>query len=250
MGRRILIRSDDLGYSEGVNCGIQKAVKDGVVRSVGVMPNMPWVSHGLKLLQGETVCYGQHTNICVGRPVSNPKLIPSLVQENGEFKPSSAYRQAQKDFVELDEVIMEIEAQYHRFVELTGRQPEYFECHAVASENLTKGLQIVAEKYHLPYLGMPEDGFIEFKGTRLVVPMEFMNPDYNPLEMLKRVSIEEYKEKECPMIVFHAGYLDEYILTHSSLTRQRPMEVEACCSQELKRWFEEHQVEVITYGEL
>ncbi len=250
MAGRILIRSDDLGYSEGVNYGIAKAVKDGVIRSVGVMPNMPWVQHGLELLKDEKVCYGQHTNICAGRPLSDPKLIKSLVQENGEFKPSSVYRSARKDFVDLDEVILEIEAQYHRFVELTGRQPEYFEGHAVRSENLFRGLQIVAKKYDLPYLKLPENGTTEFRGTRLIVPMEFMNKDYNPLELLKRVSAEAYEEKECPMIVFHAGYLDEYVLTHSSLLRQRPMEVAACCSPELKRWFAEHETEVITYRDL
>ena len=39
--KQILIRADDLGYSEGVNYGIAKAVNEGVVKSVGVMPNMP-----------------------------------------------------------------------------------------------------------------------------------------------------------------------------------------------------------------
>lgn len=250
MARRILIRSDDLGYSEGVNCGIAKAVKDGVVRSVGIMPNMPWVQHGLELLKDGKVCYGQHTNICVGKPVSNPKDIPSLVLENGEFKPGSAYRSTIEDFVKLEEVQIEIEAQYHRFVELTGRQPAYFEGHAVRSENFFKGLRAVAKKYGLPYLKIPERGETEWKGTRLIVPGEYRNKDYNPLEMLKRVSTAAYGEKECPMVIFHAGYLDEYILTHSSLLRQRPMEVEACCSPELKRWFAEHDVEIITYNDL
>ncbi|MBR3265159.1 MAG: ChbG/HpnK family deacetylase, partial [Erysipelotrichaceae bacterium] len=31
--KKILIRADDLGYSEGVNYGILKSVKDGLVRS-------------------------------------------------------------------------------------------------------------------------------------------------------------------------------------------------------------------------
>ena len=36
----LLIRADDLGYSEGVNYGIAAAVAAGLVRSVGVMTNM------------------------------------------------------------------------------------------------------------------------------------------------------------------------------------------------------------------
>ena len=40
----LLIRADDLGYSEGVNYGIAAAVAAGLVRSVGVMTNMPLLS--------------------------------------------------------------------------------------------------------------------------------------------------------------------------------------------------------------
>ena len=76
--KRLLIRADDLGYSEGVNHGIAKTVIDGMVRSVGVMTNMPTAAHGLSLLQGHPVCYGQHTNICVGPhgPQADSQPVP------------------------------------------------------------------------------------------------------------------------------------------------------------------------------
>ena len=48
----LLIRADDLGYSEGVNYGIAATVAAGLVRSVGVMTNMPAAVHGLGLLHG------------------------------------------------------------------------------------------------------------------------------------------------------------------------------------------------------
>ena len=59
--KQLLIRADDLGYSDGVNYGIAKAVNKGVVKSVGVMTNMPTAMDGLKLLKKENVCLGQHT---------------------------------------------------------------------------------------------------------------------------------------------------------------------------------------------
>jgi predicted glycoside hydrolase/deacetylase ChbG (UPF0249 family) len=49
--KKVIIRADDLGYSEGINYGIAKSVKEGLVGSVGVMTNMPAVGHGLKLLE-------------------------------------------------------------------------------------------------------------------------------------------------------------------------------------------------------
>lgn len=43
----LIIRADDVGYSEAVNYGIEKTVKQGLIGSVGLMPNMPAAAHGL-----------------------------------------------------------------------------------------------------------------------------------------------------------------------------------------------------------
>ncbi len=246
----ILVRADDLGYSEGVNYGIAKSVKDGIIRSVGVMTNMPAVRHGLELLKGVEVCYGQHTNICVGKPLTDPALIPSITQENGEFKPSKAYRSAKEDFVVLEEVILEIEAQYQRFVELTGRQPSYFEGHAVASEQFFRGLEIVAQRHGLPYLGMSFEEPVRFRSHLLYTSMDSMDPDYNPLESLKKAALKDYGPNGCGMFVCHPGYLDAYILRTSSMTIPRALEVEMACGEETKNWLKEHDVQVITYDDI
>ena len=92
MVQQILISADDLGYCEAVNYGIAKTVREGIVRSVGVMPNMPAAMQGISLLEGCDVCLGQHTNICVGRPLSDPTRIPSLCTADGNFKSSKTFR--------------------------------------------------------------------------------------------------------------------------------------------------------------
>lgn len=248
--KRILIRADDLGYSEAINYGIAKTVRDGIIRSVGLMTNMPATQHGLDLLRGIDVCYGQHTNICVGRPLTDPKLIPSITQENGEFQPSNAYRAAKEDFVVLDEVVLEIEAQYQRFVELTGQKPRYFEGHAVASDNFFKGLEIVAQRHGLNYLPVNFSGPVKFRSTTLHICMDSMKPEYDPFESLKCAARKEYAENECCMFVCHPGYLDDYILHTSSLTIPRTQEVAMCCSPATKYWLSEHEIQIITYDDL
>ena len=104
------------------------------------------------------VCLGQHTNVCVGKPISDPHKISSLVNENGEFKSSREYRQTKEDFVVLEEAILEVEAQYERFKEITQQEPAYFEAHAVMSQNLMKAIEIVGERHHLKTLNMTFDG--------------------------------------------------------------------------------------------
>ena len=144
---KLLVRADDLGYSEGFNYGLARAVKSGIIRCVGVMPNMEWAEHGVRLLDGTDVTFTVHANICQGKPLTDPKLIPSLVDENGIFKDKSLYREAKEDFVVLEEVVLEVEAQYLKLVELTGKKPYMIEAHAVPSNNFNRALGIVAQKY-------------------------------------------------------------------------------------------------------
>ena len=248
--KRILVRADDLGYCEAVNYGIAKAVKEGIIRSVGLMPNMEAAEHGVQLLKGTPVCFGQHTNICEEYPLTDPVLIPSLVQANGKFKNKAEYRQAKEDFVVLEEVILEIEAQLRRFVKLVGEEPHYLEGHAVPSANFFKGLEIVAQRHGLHYLGMNPAGTVRFRNTELFSSMDSMKQDYDPFQSLKEAALRDVGENGCVMMVCHPGYVDEYVYQTSYLTRQRAQEVAMCIAPETKQWLEENGVQVVTYDDL
>ena len=186
--KKIMIRADDLGYSEAVNYGIIKSVKDGIINNVGFMVNMPTSRHGYDLIKDEQISLGQHTNICVGKPLCDPSLISSLVQENGEFKTSREYRSAKKDFVVLEEAILEVEAQYQRFKEITGKEPAYFEGHAIASENFLKALEFVAKQHQLTYQDVSFDGTPTIvNGNKVYMWMDSTSENYNPKACFKYV---------------------------------------------------------------
>lgn len=250
---RLIVRADDLGYSEAVNYGIAKSVWEGIVGSVGLMPNMPAAAHGLKLLEGAGVCIGQHTNICLGKPCADPNLVPSLLDENGEFKTSRTYWEARsrgEEITVLDEVILEIEAQYARFRELTGREPGYFECHAVANNNLAQGLQIVAQRHDLKFLPMNPQGVFSFNGKPMAFcPLRSMDPDYDPWESI-RTGVQNADPGVVTAFVGHPGYLDDYLLKHSSLTVNRTKEVAMFCDPAVKAWLSQQNVELISYDEV
>ncbi len=248
--KKILVRADDLGYSKGVNLGIAESMRNGIIRSVGLMTNMPESEAGFELIRDLNACIGQHTNICVGKPLCDPSLIPSLVDENGEFKSSKTYRSATEDFINLDEVILEIEAQYQRFKEITGQEPSYFEGHAVASGNFFKGMEIVARRHGLPYLGMSFSGPVPFKNSKMVMCMDSMNPEYNPSEFLKEIALREYDEDTIPTMVCHPGYLDAYILKTSSLLNARTLEVDMATDPAIRQWLEDNEVQLITYDDV
>ncbi|ARW20683.1 Carbohydrate deacetylase [Pediococcus pentosaceus] len=249
---KLIIRADDLGYSDAVNIGIERSVHKGIINNVGVMVNMPTTLDGLSMIRDTKVCLGLHVVISSGRPLLNPKFIPSIVDDDGAFLSSADYRKAPNDFVNLDEVILEIEAQYQKFIELVGRKPDYFEGHAVVSDNFFKGLLVVAKCHQLNLLqvtlnsGRPS---LLFKGHSLHVFMESMNKDYNPYQTLKRAVLSSCDE-EYPMMICHPGYLDDYLLKHSSLTTPRTKEVEMLTDPQVRAWLYQHQVRLIKYNEI
>lgn len=250
MSKKLLLRADDLGYSEAVNYGIEKSIKEGLIRSLGVMVNMPATEHGFHLIKDCDIALGVHTNICAERPLTDPSLIPSLVDDNGYFKSSRTYREAKEDFVVFEEVILEIEAQYHRFVELFGRKPDYFEGHAVASQNFFKGLEYIADKYDLKYSGFSMGGEPIPIGQSMVrFYMESMEPDYNPRTMIEKM-VAETTDSIVSLGVFHPGYLDQYLLNRSSLLTPRCLEVDILTSPQVKDWIRQQKIELVDYRDV
>lgn len=246
---KLIMRADDLGFSEGVNYGIYKSIKDGVITCVGLMTNMETTQHGYDLIKDTNICLGMHANICAGKPVLDPSLIPSLVSQNGEFCSSKEIHSREKDTVVLEEAEMEIEAQLQRFIEVTGKNPDYVEVHAVFSKNFLKATENIAKKHHLlfenPMIdpqweidhGIKGFGFIQLDEKGLYDPQQYMSEH-----------LDDLKNNDCCIAVFHPGFLDQYILNHSSYTIIRPMECEFLCSDWIKEWIKDHQIKLVNFN--
>ena len=252
---KLILRADDIGYSEAVNYGIEKSIREGLITSAGIMPNMPYAKHGYDLVKNMHVCLGQHTNLCVGYPCADPKQIPSLLDDDGKFISSKKYRDAFKkgiDLINVDEAVIEVEAQYHRYCEIVGEKPKYFEAHALPSKNLMKALEIVAEKYELKLNRMtPMDEYGDFDGIKVrALSANIMGENYNPFHDLK-LGILNHEAEPYPMVfVCHPGYIDSILLKTSSLTLNRTKEVEMLCNPLVKEWLDSHNVELISYENL
>jgi predicted glycoside hydrolase/deacetylase ChbG (UPF0249 family) len=255
--KQLLISADDVGYSYAVNLGIARAVNEGLVRSAGVMPNMEEAQRGVDWIRGAGIALGQHTNLCLGRPCADPALIPSLLNEDGEFHSSREFRAAYAtgiDIVELDEAIIEVEAQLARFREIVGTDPDYFEAHAIQSPNVFAAIHAVAERHNL------KEQPLEFDVTKEVVcgtttchmALEDMLPpdQYDPVEFIGR-TVREMADGDTYVMVFHPGYLDAFILSNSSLTTNRTKEVDALIDPALRAWLEDQpDVRLIDYRDL
>lgn len=252
--KQLLIRADDLGYSKGVNYGIYESVKHGLINNVGVMVNMPATQHGLDLIRGIDLDLGLHTNICAGKPLSDPQEIPSITEANGYFKASKVYRTAAFDFVKLEEAVIEIRAQYEQFIKLVGRKPDYFEAHAVYSANFLAALTQVAKEYQAPLLPFNFDlAPVKFKEkTTIVTFMDSMKPHYDPAKTFQAALAysQTCSANTIPMMVCHPGYLDQDIMNHSSLTIPRTQEVAFVCAPQTKALVDQESLKLVRYHEL
>lgn len=245
---KLIVRADDLGFSEGVNCGIAKAVKDGVVTAVGMMSNMKSANHGYQLIKHENIALGLHCNICAGRPLSDPAMIPSLVQTNGDFCFSKDIRNRESDTIVIEEAEREIEAQLEKFVEITGRYPDYFEGHAVFSKNFFIAIENVARRHHLFFENPIIDKNWEIENDIFGFPFAQLDEHglYDPRQYMED-HLSLIQNSPCAIVVFHPGYLDQYILDHSSFTMIRAMECEFLCSDWLKQWIVDHRIELVDF---
>jgi predicted glycoside hydrolase/deacetylase ChbG (UPF0249 family) len=190
----LLIRTDDVGMSHSVNMGMQRLVSTGIPVSVSVMFACPWYQEAVEILK-------QHANASVGihlvlnsewknyrwGPVAGAAAVPSLVDDNGYFFPSSEalYQHNPK----TDEVEKELRAQIERALR-SGIKIDYVDYHmgtAVRYPEFQAVTERLAQEYGLGmshYFGEAEDSPQYFapparKMDSLLVMLNRLKPGLN-----------------------------------------------------------------------
>lgn len=261
---KLLVQADDFGFTRAVTYGIMDCIDLGVVRNTGLFVNMPCAQFAASFMKDRPhVCFGIDFNIVSGPCCADPSQIPHLVDEDGNFIRSS---QRMKDprikseegrnaMFPYEEVYCELNAQYQRFMELTGKKPGYLHEHSLPVENYVKAIRQISK----------ETGVLFSEGaiTKYDIAMWLhntqgtMKKEFDPLSQLqvrpfdKVLQNEEYLlSHEYAMIGGHAGYVDETLLHLSSLSLERFKDAQMLMSEQLKEWIKEHDVELITYTDL
>ena len=82
--RRAIINADDFGLCRGVNEGIIKAHREGILTSATLMANMPGFEEAVALArENPRLGVGIHLNLLRGAPVSPPDKVPTLLAPSG-----------------------------------------------------------------------------------------------------------------------------------------------------------------------
>jgi len=129
----LIIRSDDAGMSHSVNMALEKLIETGLPVSVSVMFPTPWYQETVEILKRHpAVAVGIHLTLNSEwknyrwGPVSGRGAVPTLVDADGYFFPSSeALHQNHPD---LKEVEKELRAQIQRALG-SGLKIDYVDYH-------------------------------------------------------------------------------------------------------------------------
>lgn len=117
MARRLIINADGYGFTYGNNRGILECLPAGAVRSVSVNANFPAVEETPRLAAGfPQVSVGIHLDLSVGPCVADPKDVPDLVNERGEFLGAEFHRRALRGRIPHEQMVRELTAQVERLL--------------------------------------------------------------------------------------------------------------------------------------
>lgn len=85
--RWVVVNADDLGVSRGATLGVVEAHQRGVVTSASLAVTTPAFEHALDSIKAcPQLGIGLHFTLTSGRPASDPRDVPLLVDRDGYFR--------------------------------------------------------------------------------------------------------------------------------------------------------------------
>lgn len=267
---KMMIQADDFAISTAVADGIIACARAGMMTQTGLFSNMKCAAYAVeRIKEFPNVLLGQDLNLCAGYPITDPKLIPSLVQENGKFKTSKMHKELDKvdqHHVPYEEAYLEYDNQVKHFIKLVGKKPGYIGGHAWASEETNRALDDIAEKYQI-FNPMKMTDFTLEKDLEMIwaKPIQRANGNWefnaltqienDPLTMFKEGKLDErlheaLTNEDVFMLHTHAGFVDRDLVLESSYTTIRAMEAGFLCSEELRQWIQENNIELVNYADV
>ena len=250
--KRLIINGDDFGMCEGVSLGILKAYKHGILRSTTMMVNMPY-ARGAATLAKECpdLGVGLHLTLTIGRPILNPKEVPTLVDENGNFLSHDWHLKnanSSNDQLNYEEIYKEFQAQMERFIELNSKLPTHIDSHHFISSlpRIHECTKKLIQKYDLPT-----------RFDESWVYSDYEKPTFSKKFYANNVDThfftdnqEHLFDHELVEIMTHPAFVDQYLLENSSYNIARTKELDVLCQDKVKQWIKENEIELINFTQL
>lgn len=247
--KQLVVRADDLGYSEGISLGILAAHRDGIVTCTSVMVNMPYAKEAIeKAKEYPMLSLGLHVNVTNEYALSPKENIHDLVDEKGKFISSTIRRQQLKEGVALfseEQAYMEAKAQVEKFIELTGYLPAYIALHVLEVQPLIDAICRVQKEYgivHNPYL---DTNFVKVFDQCM---NQYTFYQENPQDMVDYFEKQHFVFHEpVSLFVCHPGFLDAYAYKTTSMLKDRVLDYALVTDPKVREWLQKKQIELVNF---
>ena len=258
MRKRLLVRADDVGYTEAFDLGAMKAIDEGIVTSADVMLDSPHTKEVLLWLKERPwISIGWHRHLWES-PVLPPEEVPSLVDEEGRFK-WRHNRQDLKKEATYEDAYKELSAELELCKAIYGRYPETA---TLRNQDipLEKAMRQVCYDYRIntlvwtyvdarePEALPPSQKPLKEKQDRFDL-VKFK--DYDPIGQFLKTTWEY--DGQIRRTGGHPGYLDDHILAESTCSIHRVRDLQKMIDPRVKQFIIDNKVELansrdIIYG--
>ncbi len=257
---KLVVSGADYGMCDSITDGTLKAIREGIISDVGIMVNNDSFARAAKEIKNyPQVSLSLDINLVSGQPVSDPKDIASLVDENGVFL-SSGFRKALGQHEQLDyqEVYLESENQIKRFLATFNHKPVTMNPHSYMSANSYKAMVELGKKYDICLLtDLFQDQRIKIPrgwypnpiiGNKLEYTLQ-MQSETDVIEAIVQDN-EGLINYDYVLMLSHPGFCDGELMNLSTYHLIRGLETTAFCSEKVKRWVKDNKIEIINLAQL
>ena len=249
---KLIINSDDFGYSRAVNYAVIDAHQDGILTSASLLTNTSSFDHAIELAKDHpNLGAGIHLNITTLQPLRQD--VPSLVDKMGNFYRPDAYRKG-LTIANVDDLYKEWDTQIKRVID-AGIQPTHLNSHHNASYFNDHHLDVfidLADKYKLAVRG-------NFESDRPHRAPEYFEPAFDKVHLLENGDetlflnnlISKIKDKESAEIKCHVGYIDQLLHESSSFTEPRIYQTQLLIDSPFADQIRaDKEIELVTYADI
>lgn len=252
MARLLIVNADDFGRSVGIDDGILRAHREGIVTSTTFMTNAPSTAYAASVARATpTLDLGVHLVLTYARPVSDPVRIPSLVREDGSFwRPTQLLARP----IDREEALVEYRAQYARARELVAREPTHLDTHHWVHDHPALSWAVcelaretgAAARTHTP---AQRD---EYRAKGVRTPDHFTREFQHPgdIEVADLLALLARLEDGVTELMCHPGELDPELVATSAYARERPIELATLTDARVRDALERERISLTTFAEL
>jgi hypothetical protein len=264
--KQLIINSDDYGRTPEISRGIREAHLRGVVTSTTCMMNIPTTADDVAVaLKGTpNLGMGVHLVLTMGRPISSPEAVPSIVDRDGNFFKYTPLIEHLTS-LDMDEVKKEWRTQIEAFIKAAGRKPTHIDSHHHSSyfaPNLFRGMLELAKEYDCAIRFPFTEVSSEIEETAKHVPdlMQEFNPRRPDVFFVNFYDKTATKEELLNIIssvgegtgeiMCHPGYVDDEFAKESVYNFQRERELKILTDAAIKQAIESQNINLITFADL